>query len=207
MAASLSSSSASLFAIAMIFAIGRLVSAVGEMADDRLLRVRVERAVVKSDQRGGGRARGLRGRGGRLQREQCRRSDGQSCDCLPDRRCRPDGLHYFLSRMSSKNLTARGSCDWPSQNIACLRTSGLRFVARDLHQLRHALVLRQLAEREHRLLLHLGVRVVVDGAGDDGDRFLAGLLRQPEERLAADLRAAVVARGGDRASSTPPAPC
>src|SRR5712691_7402365 len=30
-------------------------------------------------------------------------------------------------RTSSKKARARGSFDWPSQNMACLRTAGLRF--------------------------------------------------------------------------------
>jgi hypothetical protein len=35
---------------------------------------------------------------------------------------------YRFSRISSKNFTARASCDWPSQNIACLRTTGIRLL-------------------------------------------------------------------------------
>ncbi len=36
--------------------------------------------------------------------------------------------HLYRAKTSWKNASARESPDWPSQNIACLRTSGFRFV-------------------------------------------------------------------------------
>src|SRR5262249_27991069 len=78
--------------------------------------------------------------------------------------------------------------------LADLRTA---MVARDLDQFRPAFVSRELAEREPPFLLDLDLRVVVDCARDGRNRLPAGLLRQPEQRLTADLDAAVVARGGD----------
>src|SRR5215469_17310025 len=36
--------------------------------------------------------------------------------------------YVYFNRTFSKNWRARGPFDWPSQNMACLRTSGLRLV-------------------------------------------------------------------------------
>src|SRR5262249_405820 len=63
-----------------------------------------------------GRVEGTRSRGGHPSRRR-----RQSRPALT----RADA--YFV-RISSMKARARGSLDWPSQKIACLRTSGLRFL-------------------------------------------------------------------------------
>ena len=55
----------------------------------------------------------------------------------------------------------------------------------DVDQQRHALVFRHLAQREHRALLHLGVRILARSLGDRGGGMLAGLLAEPEDGFAA----------------------
>ena len=74
-------------------------------------------------------------------------------------------------RISAKKSIARGSLDCPSQNIACLRTAGLRVRARDLDEERHAFVLRELAQGEDRLLLHVGIGILLDALGDGAGRL------------------------------------
>src|SRR5438105_2618295 len=63
----------------------------------------------------------------------------------------------------------------PEPEHRLLAHLGIAVRARDLHQLRHAFVFRQLAEREDRFLLHLGVGIVLDRAGDRRKRLPAGL--------------------------------
>ena len=48
--------------------------------------------------------------------------------CGEDARLTPAAAYCFAERICSKKVTARGSFDWPSQNIACFRTAGFRFV-------------------------------------------------------------------------------
>src|SRR5579872_7542514 len=38
----------------------------------------------------------------------------------------PFSANFYCDRIFSKKARARGSLDWPSQNMACLRTAGLR---------------------------------------------------------------------------------
>ena len=97
---------------------------------------------------------------------------------------------YGRARTSSKNSSARGSRDCPSQNIACLRTAGFRLVRATSISFGTPFVLRQLAEGEHRAFLDLGLGIVLDGLGDRARRLPAGLLREPEDGLAAHGRAA-----------------
>jgi hypothetical protein len=124
--------------------------------------------------------------------------------------CSAEAGRYFST--SSKNASARESFDWPSQKKACLRTGGVLVGARGLDQQRHALVPRQLAEREDRLLLDVGLRVLVDRARDRLHGLVAGALGQPEQRLAAhmaavglrarSIKAAIAAGSAWKASAT-----
>ena len=87
----------------------------------------------------------------------------------------------------SKNASARGSFDCPSQNIAWRRTAGLEWRRGHLDQLRHALVLRQLARARNSPLLDVGVGVALDGVGNRRDGLRTGALGDPEQGLAAHL--------------------
>ena len=51
------------------------------------------------------------------------RDRGRRCHCGGWARGLPAGGPAYFSRTSSKNLSARGSFDCPSQNIACFRTA------------------------------------------------------------------------------------
>src|SRR5262249_4514472 len=63
-----------------------------------------------------------------------------------------------------------------------------------LDEQRDAFVAWELAEGEDRLLLDLGLGVFLDRLRDRGGRGPAGLLAEPEEGLAADVRAPVARR-------------
>src|ERR1039458_358349 len=51
----------------------------------------------------------------------------------------------------------------------------------------NALAIGKLLQGEHGLLLHFGVRIVIDRARNRAHGFLAGFLREPEKRLPAHV--------------------
>ena len=68
----------------------------------------------------------------------------------------------------------------------------------DLDQQRHTLLARQPAERDHGAALDVDLRVALDRVGDHGACLRAGVLRQPDQRLAADGGRPAVLRQPDQ---------
>ena len=95
----------------------------------------------------------------------------------------PGRAARYFSRTSSKNLSARGSFDCPSQNIACLRTTAFLLFRATSISFGTPVVLGQLAEREDRAPLDLGFRVAIDRFGDRRDGLGARALSEPEQRI------------------------
>ena len=134
----------------------------------------------------------------------------------PPRAC-ADGsarVGYGRARTSSKNIERARIPGLSQPEDRLLPHGRIPVGARHVDQLRHALVLRQLAEREHRAFLDLGVGIVLDGIGDRARRLPAGLLREPEDGLTAHGRAGVAPRDAGqrvdglalRGSATPRTP-
>ena len=92
------------------------------------------------------------------------------------------GARYF-SRTSSKNFSARGSFDCPSQNIACLRTAAfLLFLATSISFGTPSSFGSWLRAKTALFLTSVsGSRSIASAIADDG--LVAGALREPEERV------------------------
>src|SRR5262245_35960095 len=69
----------------------------------------------------------------------------------------------------------------PAPEDRLLADVGVAIRLRHVDQQRDPLVLWQLAQREHRLLLYLGIRILVDPFGDRRGGLAPGLLSEPED--------------------------
>ena len=68
----------------------------------------------------------------------------------------------------------------PQPEHGLLAHCGIAVGPRHLDQQRHALVLRELAQRKNSALLHFRFGVIFYGGGDGAGGFFAGLLTQPK---------------------------
>src|SRR5580658_3496498 len=129
---------------------------------------------------------------------QCRRSTAcgppvASCGARRERWTpSPLRLQYFFEKRQRARVVGLAQ---PEHSL--LAHLSIPVGAGYLDQHGHALAIGKLLQGKHRLLLDLGIRIVIDGARNRADGFLAGLLRQPEERLPAHVGTGIVVRHRD----------
>jgi hypothetical protein len=105
----------------------------------------------------------------------------------------PPILQYRLEKLHGPRIARL------TQPEHCLLAHvGIAVGSRELDQLRHRFVLRQLADGKDRLDPDIMIRIVVDSTAQRADGTRASLLSEPEQRLSPHVASRVVARQIDQ---------